>query len=90
MSHMGRIAGLCGGLPWGGAVAALATWALLAMAGCNPAPTENVIVDCNGQSVRLTTIDSIKNDSGLTDPEKRQKLIDMCITDEAVIDVLLN
>lgn len=90
MSHMGRIAGSWGGLPWGGAAAALATWVLLAMAGCNPAPTENVIVDCNGRSVRLTTIDSIRNDSGLTAAEKRQKLIDMCITDEAVIDVLLN
>jgi hypothetical protein len=89
MALMGSTTGSWGGRPWGRVAAALAAGAILGFAGCNPPPTENVIVDCNGQSVRLTTIDSIKNDSELTDAEKRQKLIDMCITDEAVLDVLL-
>ena len=78
------------GRPRGKTVAArAAAVAVMALAGCGWPPTENVIVDCSGQSVRLSTIDAIKSDTTTTDEEKRQQLIDMCITDEQVIDVLL-
>ncbi len=84
------------GLMWAGrrargraGVALTAGGLALVLAGCYGAPTANVIVDCEGNSVRLTTINAIKADTTLTAEQKRQKLRDMCITDEEVITVLL-
>ena len=88
MSFMHSILGLSGGRSRAKAAGALVV-VVLGLAGCGVVPTENVVVDCSGVAVRLSDIATIKANTALTDEQKRQALRDMCITDEAVITVLL-
>jgi len=55
--------------------------------GCPP--TENVLIDPSGQSIRLSTIDEIVSSTALSEQEKRQGLRNLGITDEQLIDLLL-
>ncbi|HOW72388.1 MAG TPA: hypothetical protein PKY77_17455 [Phycisphaerae bacterium] len=79
--------------PWkhslGRTCAALLT-ALLAVAtaGC-PEPTANILVDSNGNAIRMDQITLITSDTTTTTAEKRQALSDLGITDEQLIDLLL-
>ena len=89
MSFLRSIKGLWGGRSYAGAAVALISGIMtLWIAGCG-VPTENVLVDCEGNSIRITALDQIYNNEDMTDEEKRQALRDMCITDEALIDLLL-
>lgn len=72
--------GLIGGLLAG-------AWAL-GTPGCGP-PTENVLADANGNSIRLTAIARITADEELTDSEKRERLRELGIQDEALIELLM-
>ena len=68
-------------------VSACAGLLALATGGCPP--TENVVTDANGQSIRLTAIDRIVTNEDATDEQKRQGLRDLGITDEALIELLV-
>jgi len=59
---------------------------LVGLIGCGP-PTENVVVDQNGNSIRLTDVKPIVT-GNLTDDEKREALRQMGLSD-ALIDVVL-
>jgi hypothetical protein len=56
--------------------------------GCGP-PTENVLIGADGTSIRLTQIIAIRDNTEMSDSEKRQALLDLGITDEALIDIFL-
>ena len=55
---------------------------------CGP-PTENVLSDATGQSIRLEGIDRILSNNNLTEEEKREQLRGLGITDEDLIDALI-
>ncbi|HSW45049.1 MAG TPA: hypothetical protein VLM89_05715 [Phycisphaerae bacterium] len=73
-------------LSWAGGL--LAGLLALGFTGCGP-PVANVLVGANGESIRLSTVDAIYLNPELTPEEKRQALRDLGITDESLIDVLL-
>lgn len=56
--------------------------------GCAP-PTQNVLVDANGNPIRLRSILAIVRDPTLTSDQKRQALRDLGITDEDYIELVL-
>ncbi len=59
------------------------------LCGCQP-PFNDVLEGANGVQIRLTAVDKILNNPDLTEEEKRQALRDLGITDEDLIDALLN
>jgi len=61
---------------------------VLGTPGCGP-PTENALLDANGTPIRLTAISRITDDDELTDSEKREKLRELGIQNEALIELLL-
>jgi hypothetical protein len=63
------------------------TLAALLTGGCPP--TENVLTDPAGQSIRLTAIDRITSDPDLTEEQKRQGLRALGVTDQLLIDLLI-
>jgi len=73
--------GLIGGLLAG-------AWALGTL-GCGR-PTENVLADVSGNSIRLSAITRITADEELTDSQKRERLRDLGIQDEALIELLIS
>jgi hypothetical protein len=70
------------------AIAVLVTLIGLAQAACQP-PFDDVLVNSDGDQIRLTLVDSIVNDPDLTDAEKRDVLHAAGIDDENLIDYLL-
>ena len=66
----------------------LAGCVTLAGLACQP-PYNYVLIGSNGQPIRQSQIDSIVQDSTMTTEQKRQALIDLGITDEGLINVLL-
>lgn len=65
---------------------------LAGLAGCGSgAPTTftNQLLDTEGQSIVLDDIETIVNDTDLTDDEKRTQLRELGIEDEELIDALL-
>lgn len=62
---------------------------LVAAAGACGPPTENVLSDAEGQSIRLEGIDRILENDNLTEEEKRERLRGLGITDERLIDALI-
>jgi len=60
----------------------------LAGLGCQP-PYSFVITGADDAAIRQSAIDSIVQDTTLTDDQKRQALRDLGITDENLIDVLI-
>ncbi len=70
----------------------LRSWLLLVpaagLAGCQP-HYQNLLVDSEGNPIRLDAINSIVDDDNLDDAEKRQALQDIGISDETLIEVLI-
>lgn len=58
------------------------------LVGC-PEPPFNILVDSNGNPIRIDQITTITSDTTTTTAEKRQALRDLGITDESLIDILL-
>jgi hypothetical protein len=67
----------------------LAGLAAVAMMGCQP-PLPDVLVDENGNTIRLSSITPVLANDDLSDDQKRQALRDLGITDEELIDALLS
>jgi len=68
---------------------ALVGVALLVLAAGGCPPTENVVSNAQGQSIRLTAIDRIVQNNDLSEEQKRQGLRDLGITDDELIELLL-
>lgn len=69
--------------------AAVLTGVLAAgLAGC-PEPTVNILVDGNGNPIRVDQITAITSSTTTTTAEKRQALRDLGIANELLIDLLL-
>ena len=65
---------------------------LAGVAGCGSGAQTifpNQLLDADGQPIVLDDVETIVNDSDLTDDEKRQQLRELGIEDEEVIDALL-
>lgn len=73
-------------LAW--AMAAGVAWAGLSPAGCSPT-IEYAVVDAQGQPIRLDAITRITGDVSLSEDQKRQKLRDLGITDQDIIELLI-
>jgi|GEM_PF-1209397 len=84
-----RPSGRCCGWWRAGAWKGLAFGGLFALLAGGCPPTENVVTDPSGQSIRLTSIDRIVTNPDLSEEQKRQGLRDLGITDEELIDFLL-
>ncbi len=69
------IAGLAGVLSW-------------SAVGCGP-PYGDVLVDEEGEQIRLEGVLRIVGDNTLSDEEKRDGLINMGITDDELLDALI-
>jgi hypothetical protein len=65
---------------------------LAGLAGCGSGATTtfpNQLLDADGQPIVLDDVETIVNDTDLTDDEKRQQLRELGIEDEELIDALL-
>jgi hypothetical protein len=72
----------------------IVTWAWLSVIVCPPPYLQDgndiVLTDEEGNQIRLVQIERIVNDDDLTEEEKRQALEDLGITDDDLIDLLIN
>ena len=68
-------------------LAALLAW--LGMAAC-AAPYDDALVAENGDQIRLVSIERIVSDPDLTEEQKREALEGLGITDEDLIDLLID
>lgn len=64
------------------------TAVILAGAGCFDLPQDTVVSTIDGNTILLSDIDPILNDTDLTEAEKRQELLDLGVPED-VIDTLL-
>lgn len=71
------------------ALAGLLAVATVLGPGCGPT-YDFLLLDGQGDEIRLVQIDRIVNDADLTDEQKRDLLRDLGITDDQVIEQLLN
>ena len=65
---------------------------LVGLAGCGSlAPTmfPNQLVGADGRPIVLDDVETIVNDTGLSDDQKREQLRELGIEDEELIDALL-
>ena len=67
---------------------------VLGLAACGPPPylqedNETVLVDEEGDQIRLESIEKIVNNEDLTDQQKREELETLGITDDVLIDLLI-
>lgn len=66
---------------------------VLGMAACGPPylqeDNETVLVDEEGNQIRLEGIEKIVNNEDLTDQQKREELEALGITDDVLIDLLI-
>ena len=60
---------------------------VIGLVGCGP-PTDNVVVDQNGTSIRISDIEPIATSDTLTTDQKREALRQLGLSD-ALIDVIL-
>jgi hypothetical protein len=70
------------------AAALLAGCLALGWIGCGP-PTENVLIGADGTAIRLAQIYEIRDNADMSDEDKWQAMRDLGITDENLIDLLL-
>lgn len=62
--------------------------ASLAAPACR-APYPSAILLTDGSELRLTLVESIRNDPDLNEDEKKQALRDLGVTDEEILNILV-
>ncbi len=81
VARLGRLARKSG---W----ALIGTALTLSIGACFPPPSDVVVNPETGDPVLVSDIDAILNNANLTEDQKRQKLLDMGLTEE-LIDTLI-
>lgn len=75
-------------LAWGWWIMGVCAGLILAC-GCGP-PFNDVLINEQGETVRVEGVQRILNDNELTEEQKRDALVRYGITDEALLDALLS
>lgn len=71
-------------------VRALLATALTAACACAPTVLPHTLVDANGDPISMEEIENITSDTSLSDDEQREQLRELGITDESLIDLLVD